>query len=62
MPRNLTYVVLTLVAFVWLYLVYGTLFNVEALPAIYLVVLVSSIVLSLFHFVMLVLSVQSDEN
>ncbi len=61
-PRNLTYVVLTLAAFVWLYLLYGTLFNVEALPAIYLVVLVSSIVLSLFHFVMLVLSVQSDDN
>ena len=54
-------VVLALVGVVWAYLIYGVLLDHEALPAIYLVVLVSSMMVSLFHFVMLVVSVRSDD-
>lgn len=61
-PQKLTYIVLTLATVVWLYLLYGFLFDHEALPAIYLVMLVSSVTLSLFHFVMLVVSVQTDDS
>jgi hypothetical protein len=61
-PQKITYFVLALVGLVWAYLLYGVLFDRETLPAIYLVVLVSSMLVSLFHFVMLVVSVQSVES
>jgi hypothetical protein len=61
-PRNLTLVVLSLASLVLAYLVYGTLFDHESLPAIYLAVLAFALVLGLFHFLMLVVSIQAADD
>jgi hypothetical protein len=61
-PRKVTLVVLSLASMVLLYLVYGTLFDHVALPAIYLAVLAFSLMLGLFHFLMLVVSIQSVDE
>jgi uncharacterized membrane protein YuzA (DUF378 family) len=61
-PQKMTYLVLGLATAALIYLVSGVVFLREALPAIYVVVLFVSILLSLYHFVWLVLSIQAAED
>jgi hypothetical protein len=61
-PRNLTLFVLSLAALALAYLAYGVLLDHETLPAIYVAVLAFALMLGLFHFLMLVVSVQSADD
>jgi hypothetical protein len=61
-PQKMTYLVLGLATLTLVYLLSGVLFLRESLPAIYVVVLFVSILLSLYHFIWLVLSIQASED